>query len=92
LLALIFRGVAFEFRGKVDKASWRSFWDAAMFGGSLLVPLLMGVAFANILQGVPIDTGMNYTGGFWNLLNPFALIGGITFVAVSVLLGALFLK
>jgi len=92
LLALIFRGVAFEFRGKVDHAAWRKFWDSGMFGGSLLVPLLMGVAFANIVQGVPIDENMNYSGGFWNLLNPFALIGGLTFVSLSTLLGALFLK
>lgn len=92
LVALIFRGVAFEFRGKLDKPTWRSFWDYAMFGGSLLVPLLMGVAFANILQGVPIDQAKNYTGGFFNLLNPFALIGGLTFLCITVLLGALYLK
>lgn len=92
LVALIFRGVAFEFRGKLDKPAWRSFWDYAMFGGSLLVPLLMGVAFANILQGVPIDQAKNYTGGFFNLLNPFALIGGLTFLCITVLLGALYLK
>lgn len=92
LVALIFRGVAFEFRGKLDKPAWRSFWDYAMFGGSLLVPLLMGVAFANILQGVPIDQAKNYTGGFFNLLNPFALIGGVTFLCITVLLGALYLK
>lgn len=92
LVALIFRGVALEFRGKVDKPVWRAFWDYAMFGGSLLVPLLMGVAFANILQGVPIDQAKNYTGGFFSLLNPFALIGGITFVCLTILLGALYLK
>ncbi len=92
LLGLIFRGVSFEFRGKMESQTWRSFWDYAMFGGSVVVPLLMGVAFANILQGVPIDQNMNYTGGFWNLLNPFALLGGLTFVAVTILLGALFLK
>ena len=92
LVALVFRGVAFEFRSKVDKPGWRNFWDYAAFGGSLLVPLLFGVAFANILQGVPIDQEMNYTGGFFNLLNPFALIGGVTFLCLTVLLGALFLK
>lgn len=92
LLGLILRGVSFEFRGKMESRTWRSFWDYAMFGGSIIVPLLMGVAFANILQGVPIDGKMNYSGGFWNLLNPFALLGGLTFVGLAILLGALFLK
>jgi cytochrome d ubiquinol oxidase subunit II len=92
LLGLIFRGVAFEFRGKSESPAWRSFWDYAIFGGSLLVPLLLGVAFANVLIGTPIDGNMTYTGGFFNLLNPFALIGGLAVVAMSVLLGALFLK
>ncbi len=92
LVALIFRGVSFEFRSKLDNPAWRKFWDWALFGGSLLVPLLLGVAFANVLMGVPIDASMNYTGGFFNLLNPFALIGGLTLVAMSIYLGSLFLK
>ncbi len=92
LIGLIFRGVSLEFRSKMESPTWRTFWDYAMFGGSVIVPLLMGVAFANILQGVPIDSNMDYTGGFWNLLNPFALIGGLTFVGITILLGALFLK
>ncbi len=92
LLALIFRGVTFEFRSKVDNKTWRNFWDGAFFVGSLLPPLLLGVAFANMLQGVPIDAKMNYTGGFFNLLNPFALLGGLSFLGMSILLGSLFLK
>lgn len=92
LVALILRGVSFEFRGKVDSNKWRAAWDASIFIGSLLPPLLFGVAFANMLRGVPIDGNMNYTGGFFNLLNPYALLGGLTFLAVSILLGALFLK
>ncbi len=92
LIALIFRGVSFEFRSKNDNPAWRKFWDYALFGGSLLVPLLLGIAFANILQGVPIDNSMNYTGGFFNLLNPFALTGGLTLVGMSIYLGSLFLK
>ena len=92
LVALILRGVSFEFRGKIDSDKWRAAWDTSIFIGSLLPPLLFGVAFANILQGVPIDANMNYTGGFFNLLNPYALLGGITFLAVSILLGALFIN
>lgn len=92
LVGLIFRGVAFEFRSKSDNPRWRSFWDYALFGGSLIVPLLFGVAFANILMGVPINQSMMYTGGFFNLLNPFALLTGLAMVFMSAMLGALFLK
>lgn len=92
LLALIFRGISFEFRSKNDNPTWRKFWDWALFGGSLLVPLLLGVAFSNVLIGVPINEKMTYTGGFFNLLNPFALIGGLAVVAMSAFLGSLFLK
>jgi cytochrome bd ubiquinol oxidase subunit II len=92
LVALIFRGVSFEFRSKSENPAWRKFWDYALFTGSVLVPLLLGVAFSNVLIGVPINAKMTYTGGFFNLLNPFALIGGLTLVAMSAWLGALFLK
>ncbi len=92
LVALIIRGVSFEFRGKLESAKWRTGWDVCTFIGSLLPPILFGVAFANILKGTPIDGNMNYTGGFFNLLNPYALLGGITFLALSILLGALFLN
>ena len=56
---------------------WRAVWDWCIFIGSLLPALLLGVAFANLLRGVPIDADMTYVGGFWNLLNPYALVGGI---------------
>lgn len=92
LVALIFRGVAFEFRGKLENPEWRSAWDTCTFVGSLLPPILFGVAFANMVRGVPIDGNMNYTGGFFNLLNLYALLGGITFLGISILLGALFLN
>ena len=68
LLALIVRGVAFEFRGKDDNKTWRSIWDWAIFAGSAIPALLWGVAFANFVRGVPIDAHMVYTGGFFNLL------------------------
>lgn len=92
LVALILRGVSFEFRGKLDNPKWRSAWDTCTFIGSLLPPLLFGVAFANMLIGVPINANMNYTGGFFNLLNLYALLGGVTFLSISTLLGALFLN
>jgi cytochrome d ubiquinol oxidase subunit II len=92
LLALILRGVAFEFRSKDDDPRWRRTWDWAAFGGSLVASLLLGVAFANLVRGVPIDAEMNYVGGFFNLLNPYALIGGVVTTAVFVLYGAVFLS
>ncbi|HMD88472.1 MAG TPA: cytochrome d ubiquinol oxidase subunit II, partial [Anaerolineaceae bacterium] len=91
LLALIVRGVAFEFRSKDDNPRWRSLWDWAIFGGSLLPSILWGVAFANIVRGVPIDSGLNYVGGFWNLLNPYALLGGLVTLSGFVLQGSVFL-
>ena len=92
LLALIARGVAFEFRSQVEDPKWRAIWDKAIFWGSLLPALLWGVAMTNILRGVPVDETMTYVGGFFNLLNPYALLGGITFVLVFTLHGALFLS
>ena len=91
LVALILRGVAFEFRSKDANPRWRLFWDWAIFVGSFLPALLMGVAFANLVRGVPIDAEMNYVGGFWNLLNPYALVAGLATVAVFTLYGAIFL-
>ena len=92
LLALIVRGVAFEFRSKDENPRWRSLWDWMIFIGSLLPALLLGVAFTNLARGVPIDAEMNYVGGFWNLLNPYALLGGVAAVAVFALYGAVFLS
>jgi cytochrome bd ubiquinol oxidase subunit II len=91
LLALILRGVAFEFRSKEDHPLWRSTWDWAIFGGSLVPALLWGVALTNLVRGVPIDASQNYVGGFWNLLNPFALLGGLVSLSGFILLGAAFL-
>ena len=92
LVALIVRGVAFEFRSKDERPVWRSFWDWMIFVGSLLPGFLWGVAISNIIEGVPIDASMNYVGGFWNLLNPYALLGGLAFVALFSLHGAIFLS
>ena len=76
LVALIVRGVAFEYRGKVDDPRWRAGWDVLIIVGSLLPALLWGVAFANIVRGVPIDANGNYTGTLFTLLNPYGLLGG----------------
>src|SRR6266700_272235 len=91
LVALIVRGVGFEFRNHEARPGWRSFWDWMIFIGSALPGLLWGVALANLIEGVPIDAHMNYVGGFFNLLNPFALLGGLAFVAMFLLHGATFL-
>lgn len=92
LIALIFRGVAFEFRSRDESKTWRSFWDWAIFFGSLIPALLWGVAFANIVKGVPIDGTMTYVGGFWNLLNPYALVAGLVSLVGFTLQGSLFLS
>jgi cytochrome d ubiquinol oxidase subunit II len=91
LAALIVRGVAFEFRSKDRRPEWRNLWDWMIFVGSFVPALLWGVALTNIVRGVPIDADMNYVGGFWNLLNPYALLGGLTTLAMFTLHGAVFL-
>jgi cytochrome d ubiquinol oxidase subunit II len=92
LVALIFRGVAFEFRGKGATEAWTRRWDLALFLGSALPALLFGVAFGNILRGVPIDHRMEYTGSFFTLLNPYSLVAGLTFLALFTMHGAVFLS
>jgi len=91
LLALIVRAVSFEFRSKMDDPRWRRLWDTCIFFGSAIPALLWGVAMANLVRGVPIDADMNYVGGFFNLLNPYALIAGLASLAVFTLHGANFL-
>ncbi|HEY5268770.1 MAG TPA: cytochrome d ubiquinol oxidase subunit II [Anaerolineales bacterium] len=91
LVALIMRGVAFEFRGKHESKSWRALWDWAIFTGSLLPALLWGVAVANLMRGFAIEQDMNYYGGLLPLLNPYALLGGLVFVSMFTMHGANFL-
>jgi cytochrome d ubiquinol oxidase subunit II len=91
LVALIVRGVAFEYRGKVDSDTWRRNWDLAIFFGSALPALLWGVAFANIVAGVPIDADQEYTGSLLTLLNPYGLLGGLVTLGLFTLHGAFFL-
>jgi len=92
LMALILRGVAFEFRSKDENPRWRAMWDTAIFLGSFLPALLWGVAFGNILRGVAIDADMNFVGSFFDLLNPYALLGGLVTLTLFILHGALFLE
>jgi cytochrome bd ubiquinol oxidase subunit II len=91
LVALILRGVAFEYRGKKDDAVWRRRWDLCIIGGSFVPALLWGVAFGNIVRGVKIDAHHEYVGGFFDLLNPYALLGGLTTLTLFLLHGAVFL-
>src|SRR5947208_5036354 len=92
LLALIIRGVAFEFRHQRDSAEWHKWWDRAIVVGSLLPALLWGVAFADILHGVPINSQHEFTGSFFDLLQPYALFGGITTLVLFALHGAVFMS
>jgi cytochrome d ubiquinol oxidase subunit II len=92
LVALIVRGVAFEYRSKDKRPEWRAWWDRAIFFGSALPALLWGVAFANIVRGVKIDAAGEYAGNMLDLLNPYALLGGLTTLALFTLHGALYLS
>ena len=92
LVALIVRGVAFEYRAKHDDVTWRRNWDLAIIVGSFLPAILWGVAFGNILRGVPIDGDMEYTGGFFNLLNPYSLLGGVMTLLLFLTHGAIFIS
>jgi cytochrome bd-type quinol oxidase subunit 2 len=91
LAALIVRGVSFEYRGKRDAERWRRTWDGLLTGGSLLAPLLIGVALGDLLHGLPINAQQEYTGSFWTLLQPYGLFTGVTLVLICALHGATFL-
>ena len=91
LFALILRGVAFEFRGKEDSEAWRRTWDLCLVLGSFLPALLLGVAFANIFKGVPIDAAGVFQGNLFTLLNPYGLVGGLAFVLIFAVHGLLWL-
>lgn len=91
LAGLIARAVSLEFRSKVESAGWRSFWDGAFAVGSFLPALLLGVALGNILRGVPVDARGEFTGNFFTLLNPLALLVGLAAVAYFVRHAAVYL-
>lgn len=91
LFALILRGVAIEFRAKLDDPLWKGFWEIFIFVGSIAPAILFGVAFANIFQGIPIDKDGIYHGSLFTLLNPFGLLGGVFFLMLFLVHGALWL-
>jgi cytochrome bd ubiquinol oxidase subunit II len=91
LVALIFRGIAIEYRNKRPGVAWRTRWDWAIAIGSFVPALLWGVAFGNIVQGVPIDADGEFTGTFFTLLNPYALVAGVTTLLLFITHGAHFL-
>jgi len=91
LFALILRGVSFEFRSKIDSPGWRKIWDTCNFLGSFLPALLLGVAFANIFMGLPLDQDGILHGNLLTLLNPYGLAGGVLFVLLFAHHGALWL-
>lgn len=91
LVALIVRGVAFEFWGKNDTPRWRRGWEWALAVGSFLPALLWGVGWANIVSGVPIDSSGEFTGTLFTLLNPYALLGGLVTLSLFLCHGASFL-
>ncbi|WP_441251071.1 cytochrome d ubiquinol oxidase subunit II [Kitasatospora sp. McL0602] len=90
LVCLIVRGVAFEYRAKRNGERWQRNWEQAIFWTSLLPAFLWGVAFANIVHGVDIDKDKNYVGSFWDLLNPYAILGGLVTLSLFTFHGAVF--
>jgi cytochrome bd ubiquinol oxidase subunit II len=91
LFALILRGVSFEFQNQVDHPAWRQVWDVCIFVGSLVPALLFGVAFANIFSGIPIGEGGEIYVTLFSLLNGYGLLGGLLFVSLFLVHGALWL-
>ncbi|MGE9984687.1 cytochrome d ubiquinol oxidase subunit II [Desulfovibrio sp. SGI.169] len=91
LFALIFRAVSFEFRNKVESASWRALWDGVHFVSNLAPCLLLGVAFANLFMGIPVDAQGVYHGSLLGLLNLYGLAGGLLFLSIFMMHGAIWL-
>ncbi len=96
LAALFFRPVGFEYRSKVNSAAYRTFWDIGLFIGGFVPIVVFGVAFGNLLQGVPFHFDEllkpTYTGTFWQLLNPFALLCGVLSATMLITHGANWLQ
>ncbi|MFE1992359.1 cytochrome d ubiquinol oxidase subunit II [Streptomyces parvulus] len=90
LVCLIVRGVAFEYRVKRPEESWQRNWETAIFWTSLIPAFLWGVAFGNIVHGVKIDRDLEYVGSVWDLLNPYALLGGLVTLTLFTFHGTVF--
>ena len=91
LTVLILRAIAIEFRSKETMLWWRKTWDIIYSVASITIALLLGVVLGNVMQGIPINKDFEYVGGFFNLLNPYALITGVTVVALFMMHGATYL-
>ena len=91
LVALILRGVAFDLRGRQESSCWKRFWDGAICFGSIVPAFLWGVAVTDLIAGLPINEKMIYMGGFFDLLTPYSVIGGLAFLFVFLYHGASFL-
>jgi len=96
LFALFFRPVGFDYRSKIEHPTWRKTWDWGLFVGGAVPALVFGVAFGNLLLGVPFEYDellrSTYTGTFWALLNPFGLLAGVVSVSMLTMHGALWLQ
>ncbi|MER6493106.1 cytochrome d ubiquinol oxidase subunit II [Streptomyces griseorubiginosus] len=90
LVCLIVRGVAFEYRVKRPEENWQRNWETAIFWTSLVPAFLWGVAFGNIAHGVKIDRNFEYVGSLWDLLNPYALLGGLVTLTLFTFHGTVF--
>ena len=73
LFGLIIRGVSFEFRGKIQTPRWKNTWSAALTIGSIILPVLFGIALGDLLYGLPIDSSGEFTGSFWSLFTPYGI-------------------
>jgi len=91
LVAIILRNLGIEFWGKDDDGHWKTAWEWAIVGGSIVPALLLGVAWANLARGIPLTAGHEYAGTFWTLINPYALLGGVTTLALFCAHGTHFL-
>lgn len=96
LFAMFFRPVGFDYRSKVADPRWRSAWDWGLFAGGFVPALIFGVAFGNLLQGVPFsfdnDMRVTYSGSFWQLLNPFGLLAGVVSLSMLLMHGSIYLQ
>lgn len=91
LIVLIFRAVAIEFRSKRIGTLWRSAWDTAFSVASVVIALLAGVALGNVARGIPIGPDKEFAGNFWGLINPYALLVGVTTLSLFVMHGSIYL-
>lgn len=91
LFALIFRAVAIEFRSKEAMPWWRSLWDRAFCVSSILASILFGVAIGNLIVGLPIGSDMEFTGGFFDLLSPYAILVGVFNLSLFAMHGSIYL-